>query len=515
MKNRKLIALALSLGVMFGSGGFGLGSGVGGIGGIGERVAYAESAGSVVINEVDWAGSSDNSNDEWIELYNTTSQSIDISGWYIEDDYVDKYTVASGTIPAHGYFLIEDSENVVSNVTADSVIAMSLANSGDSLILKTATGTVIDSVVSGGGAWYAGDNTSKATMERKDPLVVVDSAANFDSATSGNGAKSSLGTAIIGTPRGQNSVYQGSVGGTAVEFDLSNDKPVGGSTITATAIVTNVSNLFSYGFDVVYNPAVLEYASVSEDGFLSGNGQTTTAFNAALENGQAGKLVVGNSRISSTPSGVSGSGNLFTMTFHVIGNEGTTSDLSFGGGSFISDVNGDVLATMTKSSLTVSSNQSGPATGLAATLGTSEYSFNLAWVAPSAGADNYLVFRKKADGSLVQIGSTSSLSFVDDDSVNFGGKIVPGVTYTYQIKAVKNGIQSAAVEKTVIETRGLRGDNNRSKRVDGRDIENLAKHYGNVASDTSFDALVDTTFDGVIDGSDLIDIGANFALTTP
>ena len=97
--------------------------------------------------------------------------------------------------------------------------------------------------------------------------------------------------------------------------------------------------------------------------------------------------------------------------------------------------------------------------------------------------------------------------------LNFGGKIIPGIIYTYQIKAVKSGIQSQAVEKTGTETRGLKGDNNRSARIDGRDIENLAKHYGAKTIDAGFDALSDTTFDGVIDGSDLIDIGANFALT--
>ena len=35
---------------------------------------FAANLGDVVINEVAWAGSGDNSNDEWIELYNTTSQ---------------------------------------------------------------------------------------------------------------------------------------------------------------------------------------------------------------------------------------------------------------------------------------------------------------------------------------------------------------------------------------------------------------------------------------------------------
>jgi len=35
---------------------------------------YAATAGDVVINEVAWAGTADSSNDEWLELFNTTSQ---------------------------------------------------------------------------------------------------------------------------------------------------------------------------------------------------------------------------------------------------------------------------------------------------------------------------------------------------------------------------------------------------------------------------------------------------------
>lgn len=481
---------------------------------LGFPTAYAEvGAGSVVINEIAWAGTIDNANDEWIELYNTTSQPIDLAGWYIEDDYVDKYTIASGTIPAKGYFLIEDNDNAVSNISADAVIGLSLANSGDSLILKTAANTVIDSIGAGGGMWYAGDNTSKASMERIDPSVLVDSAQNFASATSGNGSLSSSGSAILGTPKGQNSVFSGGQGVASVEFDLSSETPLTGSNVTATVIINNAENLFAYGFDIVYDKAVLEYTSASEAGFLSGNGQTTTSFNADLEDGLAGKLVVGNARLISPASGVSGSGNLFTITFKVIGGEGTKSDLTFGAGSFTADVSGDVLTNLKSASLTVASNQIGAVTNAAVAQGTDIYSLKLTWTAPAGGADSYIIFRKKADGTFAQIGTSTGTEFIDNDSLNFGGKIIPNIAYTYQIKAVKSGIQSQAVEKTGTETRGLKGDNNRSARIDGRDIENLAKHYGAKTIDAGFDALSDTTFDGIIDGSDLIDIGANFALT--
>jgi len=125
------------------------------------RVVSASSLGDVVINEVAWAGTADNSNDEWIELYNNTNQSIDLSGWYIEDDGVPSYTIASGVVAPHGYFLIEDSELTINNLNADAVIGLSLANAGDSLVLKNSTGMIVDSVNASGLAWYGGDGTSK------------------------------------------------------------------------------------------------------------------------------------------------------------------------------------------------------------------------------------------------------------------------------------------------------------------------------------------------------------------
>ena len=45
----------------------------------------------VVINEVAWMGTSDNWRDEWIELHNPTSSSIDLTGWVLTDgDDIDE-----------------------------------------------------------------------------------------------------------------------------------------------------------------------------------------------------------------------------------------------------------------------------------------------------------------------------------------------------------------------------------------------------------------------------------------
>ena len=51
---------------------------------------------------------------DWIELYNTTDQAIDVGGWYLSDDANDltRYRIAEGTsIPAGGYLVFYEDEH--------------------------------------------------------------------------------------------------------------------------------------------------------------------------------------------------------------------------------------------------------------------------------------------------------------------------------------------------------------------------------------------------------------------
>jgi endonuclease YncB( thermonuclease family) len=91
-------------------------------------------AGNLVINEVLPAPSSTFTN-EFVEIYNPTSSTIDLSG-YVIDDVVDgggaPYVIPSGTsIPAKGYFVWE-TNNYFNN------------SGGDDVTLKAPNGTIID-----------------------------------------------------------------------------------------------------------------------------------------------------------------------------------------------------------------------------------------------------------------------------------------------------------------------------------------------------------------------------------
>lgn len=447
------------------------------------NVANAATPGSIIINEVAWMGTTVSTADEWIELYNTTGADIDLSGWTIEDDAIETYTITSGTIPAGGFFLIEDA-----------VINISLGNTGDSLILKDDLAQTIDTVNSTGGMWFAGDNTNKYTMERIDP--------NLDGDDSANWADSLV---VDGTPGAVNSVFSSAPGGTEVLIEDLAVNPVEGDSITTTISITNAADVLSYGFDITYDPSILAYTGATEDLFLSESGSVPTAFNEGLENGIEGKIVIGNSRIIAPPTGVNGSGDLFTLNFDAIATGSTA--IAFDPSSFISNTTGDLTAILDTDTITVDPQVIDPPTNLSINEGTNRYELELNWDAPATGADSYKILRRDQAGTFAEIANITSTSYTDSNS------LIPTHSYEYQVIAVKGSLESTPAQGQSADSRGIKGDNNRSDRVDGRDLNSLALHYTQTLASPDFDALIDTTYDGQIDGSDLIDIGANWAIT--
>jgi phosphatidylserine/phosphatidylglycerophosphate/cardiolipin synthase-like enzyme len=151
--------------------------------------AQAATNGEVVINEIAWMGTTVDYNDEWIELYNNTSTSQSLSGWTLTSTDGSPSISLTGTIPANGYFMLERTNDAtVSEVSANQIYSGAMSNTGEIFELKDASGVVIDQV----DAWHSGDNTTKATMERIDPLATGTDAANWQ--TSINTYVEGLGT---------------------------------------------------------------------------------------------------------------------------------------------------------------------------------------------------------------------------------------------------------------------------------------------------------------------------------
>jgi len=136
---------------------------------------------AVIFSELMWMGDFAAASHEWIELYNTTGQDIDLSGWQItrlvDREETAMLTIPSGIIPAYSYFLIANNKAEEANfaVEPDLVTAdVTLPNS--QLQLKLYDGpfdgeaNLIDIADDGMGVPAAGDADAKKSMVRNIPI---------------------------------------------------------------------------------------------------------------------------------------------------------------------------------------------------------------------------------------------------------------------------------------------------------------------------------------------------------
>ncbi len=104
-------------------------------------VALGAIAGHVVISEVLYDASGVDAGKEWIELYNPTNSDINLDGYAIEsgnganpDDWTSEWVgTASDIIPAHGFFLIGESDVVPK---PDYITTLDLQNGPDGVRLN-------------------------------------------------------------------------------------------------------------------------------------------------------------------------------------------------------------------------------------------------------------------------------------------------------------------------------------------------------------------------------------------
>lgn len=180
-----------------------------------------DAPGSVVINEIAWAGASWDATAEWIELYNTTPAAIDLAGWRLVSSDGAPYIDLCGTIQPHvpgdsatGFFLLERAtDDAVPDLPADLIYDASLTDRGEALYLYEPSGRLVDSANASDGnvssPWPAGSDAHAvpphASMERIDPLL-PDRADNWVSSTAVPFDDCS-NRPILGTPRAENSGF--------------------------------------------------------------------------------------------------------------------------------------------------------------------------------------------------------------------------------------------------------------------------------------------------------------------
>lgn len=184
---------------------------------------YEPQLGDVVINEIMYDSFS-STDEEWIELYNTTDEEIDLSGWYITDDDVypaageGDVVIPDGTTIASGAYLViswTDLTGISGEVICDPASGTQgsgpgLGNSGDNIALYSSAtgGTLIDGSLTD---YYPDKSTSNtgASIERQNPSFAWSDAASWDESTNNYGGTEH----IYCTPAAQNSNFVNSITG--------------------------------------------------------------------------------------------------------------------------------------------------------------------------------------------------------------------------------------------------------------------------------------------------------------
>jgi len=132
------------------------------------NVVFAAYHFDILVNEVAWMGTNSSSNDEWVELYNTTSDTVSLVGWSLKAVDGTPDIKLSGIIQANGYYLLERTDDTtVPGVKANKIYTGALGNNGEDLALYDNQSNLVDQADFSSG-WTFGNNATKQTIERVD-----------------------------------------------------------------------------------------------------------------------------------------------------------------------------------------------------------------------------------------------------------------------------------------------------------------------------------------------------------
>lgn len=161
---------------------------------------------NVIINEIMYRAPKDLTELEYVELWNTSADPVDISGWRIKGVGL---TISAGTVlQPNEFFVASRNADLFERIykqTPDAVFDKSLSNGGERLSLINATGEILESVKYDDKApWPLSADGQSASLERISTLQTANSEHNW--------APSNLTATFSETPSGTpgkiNSVYQ-------------------------------------------------------------------------------------------------------------------------------------------------------------------------------------------------------------------------------------------------------------------------------------------------------------------
>jgi len=133
----------------------------------------------LVINEIAWMGGKGGHSGEWIEIFNDAATPQDLANWVLAAEDGTPTLALHGVIPAHGLLVLSRAPAAIPGVAAQLTYTGALENAGEKLELIAPDGRVVDSV----SKWYAGDNTTGATMARREAARPGNDPDNWENST--------------------------------------------------------------------------------------------------------------------------------------------------------------------------------------------------------------------------------------------------------------------------------------------------------------------------------------------
>ncbi|MDB5876496.1 MAG: CotH protein, partial [Ramlibacter sp.] len=226
----------------------------------------------VVINEMMYHALSDLDGDDYLELTNIGSTPVDLSGWTFSG--ITLTLPAGTTIAAGGYLVVaKDATQFQTRYgfAPAAVYGGNLSNSGETVALKNATGTTIDTVsFLDVDPWPVRADGTGPSLELIDATLNNDDSLNWAAATNTTGR----------TPGAANSVRRTGLGPRITTISATPSAPTANEPVTVTATITDQTS------------ATLRYRTdfnAEQSAPLTSNGDGT--YSATIPGATAGHLI--------------------------------------------------------------------------------------------------------------------------------------------------------------------------------------------------------------------------------
>ena len=110
----------------------------------------------IIINEINYHSDADNNQGDWVELYNPSNQTVNISGWYVQDEAGNYFNIPNNTVIEPRSFLVMAEDETLFDYDVNLLVGsfgkkspykeMKLSNDGERITLYNAAGFMIDVV---------------------------------------------------------------------------------------------------------------------------------------------------------------------------------------------------------------------------------------------------------------------------------------------------------------------------------------------------------------------------------